>query len=288
LFVYLLCLPGFAETLEPFGPSVVSVDGERWRFHLGITLPPFMQDNVLGTVWDETCRQVDVMATAWVHAGAEASLKRNIYSLTMNTMSLVGFGKQPDWADGLDGNAEGHTLTLVDAIYGVVMHLPHILLLPKRALKQFAPTAYLGHVELERYMAELLGQEKARLQSSRGEEEAVRETPLTAVLRSNKRKPGRETLTDAELKGNIFMFLLAGYDTTANTMLFCSITLARYPSIQKLVIDEVDRVWVEAEKAGRSELAHVHDMPKFCYLVAFMVSSPMPGKSGLNNFISEC
>jgi len=51
----------------------------------------------------------------------------------MNTMSLVGFGKQTDRADGLDGNAKGHTLTLVDAIYGVVMHLPHILLLPKWA-----------------------------------------------------------------------------------------------------------------------------------------------------------
>jgi cytochrome P450 len=137
-------------------------------------------------------------------------------------------------------------------------------------------------------MAELLGQEKARLQSSSGGEEAVRETLLTAVLRSNKRKPGGETLTDTEVTGNIFMFLLAGYDTTANTMLFCSITLALYPSIQKLVTDEIDRVWVEAEKAGRSELSHVHDMPKFRYLGAFMVSSPMAGKSGLNNFISEC
>jgi cytochrome P450 len=261
--------------LEPFGPSVVSVDGERWKFHLGITLPPFMQDNVLGMVWDETCRQVNVMATTWVRAGAEASLKQNIYSLTMNTMSLVGFGKQNDWTDG---NPEGHALSLVDAIYGVVIHLPHILLLPKWVLKQAVPKAYLGYVELESYMAELLGQEKTRLQNSSEDKEAARETLLTAVLRSNKRKPEGGTLTDTEIKGNIFMFLLAGYDTTANTMLFCSITLALYPSIQQAVVDEVDRVWAEAEQAGRSELSFVHDMPKFRYLVAFMVSPPSPGK----------
>ncbi|KAL9072096.1 MAG: hypothetical protein Q9157_005222 [Trypethelium eluteriae] len=256
--------------LEPFGPNVVSVDGERWRSHLGITLPPFTADKVLDLVWDETQRQVDVMAAVWSRSGAESSLKHNIYSLTMNIMSHVGFGKQSEWKNGIDAVPKGHTLSLVGSIYAVIMHLPHILLLPKWVLKQVAPKAYTGYVELDQYMVEFLGQEKSRLHDYSTAKEESRETLLTAVLRSNTKNPEGGALTDVEVKGNLFIFLLAGYDTTANTMLFCCITLALYPSIQDQVIEEIDRVWAEAEQAGRSGLSFVHDMSKFRYLIAFM------------------
>lgn len=260
------------EMLEPFGPNIVSVDGDRWRFHLAITLPPFTADNVLGMLWEETCRQVDVMATAWKRAGDEASMKQNVYSLTLNTMSLVGFGKQNDWTNRPEAIPKGHTLSLVGAIYAVVMHLPHILLLPKRILKLVGPKAYEGYDELERYMTELLEQEKTHLLKDSAPEQSSRETLLTAVLRSNHTsKSVGGSLSDTEVKGNIFMFLLAGYDTTANTIIFCCITLALYPAIQDRLVDEIDRVWTEAEEAGRSELSLVHDMPKFRYLIAFMV-----------------
>lgn len=258
--------------LEPFGPNVVSVDGDRWRHHLSITLPPFAADNVLRLLWDETCRQVDVMAAAWKRAGHEASLKQNVYSLTMNTMSLVGFGQQNEWTDGPEAVPKGHSLSLVGAIYAVVMHLPHILLMPKRMLKLVSPKAFAGYDELERYMSELLGKEKARLIDVNASKEASRETLLTAVLRSNNTsKPGGAALTDTEVKGNIFMFLLAGYDTTANTILFCCITLALYPAIQDRLVEEVDAIWAEADREHRSELSPVLDMPKFRYLIAFMV-----------------
>ncbi|KAF1958989.1 cytochrome P450 [Byssothecium circinans] len=259
------------EMLEPFGPNVVSLDGDRWRSHLAITLPPFAADNVFKLLWDETCRQVDIMTVEWKRAGDEANLKRNIYSLTMNIMSLVGFGKQSEWTGRPNALPKGHTLSLVGAIYAVVMHLPHILLLPKRILKLVGPKAFTGYDELERYMTELLEQERARLLNDNEGKQSSRETLLTAVLRSNNTsKSGGASLTDTEVKGNIFIFLLAGYDTTANTMLFCCITLALYPAIQDRVIEEVDRIWTEAERDGRLELSSVHDMPKFRYLIAFM------------------
>lgn len=257
--------------LEPFGPNVVSLDGARWRFHLGITLPPFTADNVLGLIWDETLRQVDIMAASWSHSGAKASLKHNVYSLTMNTMSLVGFGKRSEGAEVSGAVPRGHTLSLVESIQSVVLHLPHIMLLPHWALKQVASKAHQGYSELEMYMTELIKQEKTRLDSGVAENKSNRATLLTAVLDANTQKVGRDMLTDTEIKGNIFMFLLAGYDTTANTILFCTITLALYPSIQAQVINEVDLVWKKAEMAGRTELSLAHDMPRFRYLIAFMV-----------------
>ncbi|KAK8129571.1 hypothetical protein PG999_001951 [Apiospora kogelbergensis] len=262
--------PEKMKMLEPFGPNVVSLDGARWRFHLGITLPPFTADNVLGLIWDETLRQVDIMAASWSHSGAKASLKHNVYSLTMNTMSLVGFGKRSEGAEVSGAVPRGHTLSLVESIQSVVLHLPHIMLLPHWALKQVASKAHQGYSELEMYMTELIKQEKTRLDSGVAENKSNRATLLTAVLDANTQKVGRDMLTDTEIKGNIFMFLLAGYDTTANTILFCTITLALYPSIQAQVINEVDLVWKKAEMAGRTELSLAHDMSRFRYLIAFM------------------
>lgn len=64
---------------------------------------------------------------------------------------------------------------------------------------------------------------------------------------------------------------LAGYDTTANTIIFSTITLALYDRVQNRLIEEVDRIYNEAEKEGRDELTFTDDLPKFRYLLAFMV-----------------
>jgi cytochrome P450 len=258
--------------LEPFGPNVVSLDGEKWKAHLAITLPPVAADNVLGLLWEETYRQVDIMASTWNRAGEVPSLKGNIYSLTMNTMLSVGFGKQSERTEGSDAVSKGHVLSLVEAMYTVVMHLPHILLLAKPVLKFLKPEASTGYTELERYMTELLKREKDLLSKNHIKEHSSRETLMTAMLRSNLNSQSDGlSLTDNEVMGNMFIFLLAGYDTTANTMIFCSMILALYPDIQNRLIEEVDRIWAEAAREGRSELSHTHDMPKFRYMIAFMV-----------------
>lgn len=64
---------------------------------------------------------------------------------------------------------------------------------------------------------------------------------------------------------------LTGYDTTANTTLFTTLILTLYKDIQDRVIEEIDAVYAQAEKAGRSELSYTEDFPRFRYLVAFMV-----------------
>ena len=65
--------------------------------------------------------------------------------------------------------------------------------------------------------------------------------------------------------------LITGYDTTANTILFSAIILSLNPPIQDAVISEIQQVHREAVAAGRSDLSYDEDLPKFRYLLAFMV-----------------
>lgn len=163
-------------------------------------------------VWEETARQVGMMAAAWQ---VEESHRERIYNLTMNTVSLVGFGRKAEW--GKETIPKGHKYSLVDALSGVVEHLDQIVLLPRSLLRWSPwPAAYCTAKEVDRYIDEMIAEERAKLEHDSNE--AHRENIITALLRSNMiaeknkeaKSAGRVSLTDDEIKGNVFIFLAAG------------------------------------------------------------------------------
>ncbi|KAM5465926.1 hypothetical protein MauCBS54593_006174 [Microsporum audouinii] len=284
--------PNKMKMLEPFGPNVVSTDGDLWKFHIRVTVPPLHGDAVHRTVWTETLHRSEILATRWKAAAAgkaAPSLRDGVYDLTVNVMSVAGFEKQPHQQPEKDSTCSppplGHRrLSLVESLFQVVTNLPIFVLLPAWLIRFCAHSAYTAYSELNLYMDELLAQEKANIQRRQGAHSTTRARGnlLTAVVESNSQQPepktsgpvsspgGRTRLTDVEVKGNVFMFLLAGYDTTANTILFSTIVLSLYPPIQDAVIAEIRQVHREAVAAGRSGLSYDEDLPKFRYLLAFM------------------
>lgn len=202
--------------IEPFGPNVASTDGEYWRPHIRITMPSF-GEKVQSLVWDETVRQTDRLCQSWARMG-KIEIKESIYSVTMNTMSFASFGWSVDGTPGQDCIPSGHRMSLVEAMSKIISHLPSILLLPRALLPIFpGRTAHHACSEFEKYMDEFIARENRLLaQGSSGE--LRRETLMTALLRARRdsvddtqsqEKTGF-SLTDQEIKGNIFVFLLAG------------------------------------------------------------------------------
>lgn len=201
--------------LEPFGPNVVSTEGDLWRLHQRITVPS-LGEAVNRLVWTETMRQTGMMVSSWTTA-VSSSLKTDIYSLTINVMSGAAFGQRAEWSDTGNTIPPGHKWSLVAAVYGLVMHLPHILLLSKGLLKLFFPdTAYRSYIEYDKYIGEFHQKEKDRLARDSNYESSMKGNLLTAILKSNLTSQkdtsvkGRTALTDEEIIGNTFIFLLAG------------------------------------------------------------------------------
>ena len=64
----------------------------------------------------------------------------------------------------------------------------------------------------------------------------------------------------------------AGYDTTANTIIFSCVALALFENVQQELLNELDQVVEFSQSQGRTELSYTEDFPRFRYMLAFMVS----------------
>ena len=92
----------------------------------------------------------------------------------------------------------------------------------------------------------------------------VRASDAEKMLGSNARP-----LTDSEIHGNLFLYNLAGHDTTANTIVYAVILLAIYPEWQDWVAQEVEKV---DNTEGTQSLDYEVVFPQMNRCIALMVS----------------
>uniref|UniRef100_A0A8D3D5Y8 Thromboxane-A synthase n=1 Tax=Scophthalmus maximus TaxID=52904 RepID=A0A8D3D5Y8_SCOMX len=69
----------------------------------------------------------------------------------------------------------------------------------------------------------------------------------TDELRSHSRGTQKKMITEDEIVGQAFVFLLAGYETSSNTLAFTCYLLAIHPECQRKVQDEVDEFFTRYE-----------------------------------------
>ena len=65
-------------------------------------------------------------------------------------------------------------------------------------------------------------------------------------------------ITDEEIVTNSILFLLAGYETTANTLAYTSYLLALHPEIQEKLQTEIDG-YIETKPVSQSLHVQSHD-----------------------------
>ena len=106
---------------------------------------------------------------------------------------------------------------------------------------------YTAFIEWGSYMNEIFQQKKAAV--LRGEEGDSTDL-MTALVKgagitkqsSLGNKPSLQTLTDREILGNAFIFLLAGHETTANSVHFCLVLLAMSIAAQRHLQADLDEI----------------------------------------------
>lgn len=241
-----------AQLFAFYGQNVSSTTGEAWKRHRKITSSAF-NENTMRYVWEQADLQARSLNTD-LEPKEEYSLDRVRSSfdvLAMRILTVVGFGQKTALTDIPPGHKESLMESLGFILKNVMLTLlfnslsapdvllPTILRSLKRSVREF-----------RLYMEELVLQHM-RTASARPQG-ATSTSLLEAMVRANEAGKQEEKasgvgsfLSDSELYGNIFVFNLAGYETTASTFTFALAYLAAHPGVQRWVAEEVDEFWTD-------------------------------------------
>lgn len=228
--------------LQFWGNNIVASEGEEWKRFRKISAPAFSERNNR-LVWEETVRiMVDLFDNLWenkpeivVDHAVDITLP-----IALFVIGVAGFGRRISWKDDLIV-PPNHKLAFKDALHIVSTELLIKVITPefilKREFTESMRRVNLGYAELEQYMLDMIN---SRRNADKKEE---RYDLFSSLLDASEDElDGQAKLTDRELLGNIFIFLLAGHETTAHTLSFTFGLLALYAEEQEKLYQHIKSV----------------------------------------------
>lgn len=256
--------PNLYNILNVFGRNVDTVNGEEWTRHRKLTASCF-NERISSHVWDESLRQAEAMLSHWLTAekGRVRDMVDDTRIVTLHVLSAAGFGVRQDFGGGVRKVPEGHTMSFRDSLMLILFHLAMVLtfsfnlnLMLSRFMPKRIQRVGTAVKEFRQYMDEMLDNERQAMTTKQG---ASKPNLINTLIRESdeaKADANKNTslfrLTDDEIKGNIFIFNLAGHDTTANTLAYAISLLAIHSEYQTWLAEELDHV-LDPEKAADYE-----------------------------------
>ncbi|KAI0252522.1 cytochrome P450 [Lactifluus subvellereus] len=247
--------------LTIFGKNIVASEGEEWKRYRKIAAPAFSERNNK-LVWDETVLiMLDLFDNVWGDK-SEIILDHCLditLPIALFVIGVAGFGRRVTWTSDLT-IPPGHQMTFKDALHILSTNLILKIALPdwaKGATKKIR-RVHLAFDELGQYMLEMVN---ARRNADTKEEHY---DLFSGLLDATQEDLGSEVaISDRELIGNMFIFLLAGHETTAHTLCFTFALLALYP-------DEQERLYqhIKGVMSSLNRMPTYEDMSRFTHSLA--------------------
>ncbi|KAH8692495.1 cytochrome P450 family member [Phaeosphaeriaceae sp. PMI808] len=225
---------------------------EQWRLYRKITTP-FFNQKTYGKVWNESLEKAERLCAQWshrIHDARVVDVKEQLMSkLNLRVIAKIFYDQELpyDTENAMkDVAPEGHALTFSEAINTVLSNLATVFSVPKWLLAR-SPfgsrrKAYQGFVEWQKYMLEMRNSVQSQLESTKQKEEPYFLESLVTASDAASSHDGIRPLTEEEVLGNMFFYVMAGFDTTSTTLSFVFLLLALYPSAQILLQQELDNV----------------------------------------------
>ncbi|KAM0221007.1 hypothetical protein ACHAPA_003360 [Fusarium lateritium] len=259
------------EILRQFGDNVLASEGAIWKMHRKVTSASFNEKNA-ALVFREAIQQAQGLVKTWMgpnekDSGTISTLDGDTMRLALNIIAYVGFGLNLLWpGEALPAKADpkmakygslkptaGHKMSFVDTVATVLEHILMLLLVPRWVLKlvPFKKTqlAAESHEDFGKYMQELI--DEKIVEARAGERidgmdlmgQLVRSSYGNGTDRVQQAEPKKGMLSRDEIRGNAFIMLVAGHETTANAIHFILLELANNPGSQRRLQKDIDEIF---------------------------------------------
>jgi cytochrome P450 len=281
---------GIYRSLDIYGKNVVTTEGSIWRQHRKATSPPFTEKNN-HLVWLESIDQANDMLNSWLgpDGKGDVTIDRvmdDTMRLSLYVISRAGFGRKLKWpATDAKGDIDnkyddpskilneqkdrdaGHSMSYTYAIHCLLDNILLQFLLPKWVVSRVPHTKFRKATESYRewgnYMREAIESKKRDLASNKNDSKDQMDLLAQLVKGQVDAEKGLSTakdtpLTDTEVLGNMFVLILAGHETAANSIHFSLVYLALNPKSQRACQKDLDKIF---EGRPTSEWDYDRDLP---------------------------
>ncbi|KAK1983037.1 hypothetical protein LZ30DRAFT_789484 [Colletotrichum cereale] len=273
--------------LGHFGPNVLTTNSERWARQRKV-VAAVIHDRIFKAIFDSAIRQTEGMLEDLFSIEGtdknEATLAEstalfdNLKRITIHVLSEVGMGASAPWRERPQ---PGFRMTYIQACKVVMGHCTGAIVIPNPILLNW-PSWLPGHKKMKQlgigkrefpiHTMSLLDEERRRISNGDAMGPGGRATITSHLLRASATQGDAcHGLTEEELKGNLFLFTAAGFATTANTLTYALVLLARYPGWQEWLFDEVDSLMTLTEQGLGPDYAAV--FPKVARIMAVMLET---------------
>ena len=229
-------------------------------------------------MWTESVEQAVDMLQGWLQRGHDGTRETadDTALLALHVLTNAGFGMKYSYTDGVQRLQPGFTMSYREALSLTLRNMTLLFVVPQAFLRSyFAPKKLrdLGRAtkQLQMYMEEMLARERQLISKRMPGKGNL----MSALIRASEeaKEVGKDGsmqgLRDEEIFGNIFLYSLAGHETTANTLAFAIMLLAAYPEWQDWIAEEIDNVFESGESSKASAYENV--FPRLRRCLAIMV-----------------
>lgn len=257
--------------LELFGPNVDTLNGEAWQRHRRLTTPPFNERNS-SLVWRESIVQANGMIKSWISKGRHGVVKTtgDTMTLALHVLAAAGFGKSYPFEGGVAKLSGNHKLSYKDALRIIISNIFVSYLVKSKKAPSYLPKSTVEEVdtaltEFRQYMEEMVDEEKAKIGISTWNDNLM--SVLVHASDSENRGDQRGGLTKDEMLGNLFIYNVAGHDTTANTIGYAVYLMASDPRWQAWIHEELNFVFHGQGSVGEDDYENAFPKLKRCLAV---------------------
>ncbi|OCF61964.1 hypothetical protein L486_01630 [Kwoniella mangroviensis CBS 10435] len=258
-----------------FGGNIISAsDGDDHRRHKSVVRGCFGEE-IFRSAWDEMDKTFELFLDEdkLREGGIMEDVGATTIKLTYVVIGKVGFGHEIPWDSQRSkkgekmGFVESYEVVDRTMLYQFTLPLWIMKILPTKELRRMGDgrTAFVG------YCYDMVRSKRAELNALReaGEKSKAPVDLLGAMVHAQlvaeeeaRLKHGHEFtpnvgLTENEVIGNMFIFLLAGHETTGHTFAFTLAQLALHPEWQEEVYKEIKEVCGDEKPSYRD----VHKLP---------------------------
>lgn len=195
------------------------------------------------------------MLDQWTASGSDGmrSVVDDTAALALHVLTYAGLGIRHDYRDAQQTVEAPHKLSYRDALLTVLRNFTLLVMIPMSIMtSKFMPRSVkrVGEAcqEFQLYMKEMVEKERATAAHRPASEASnllsalVRASETATTKKPDQPSTERDGLADDELYGNLFIYNLAGHETTANTIATAIVYLAALPSWQDWLHEEISAV----------------------------------------------